>query len=166
MTASEAAHPGRTNVKPGHQKHLVVMARLWPTMCASKKTGTTRKDFSISLPEAVKLFPTPTSRDWKDGTAEACKNVAVNGLLGRVVHLLPTPRATDGTKGIRTQQGAIKERERRKNGQNLPTIAGGSLNPDWVEWLMGYPIGHTVLDASETQSFRKSPKSSRAPSDS
>ena len=27
----------------------------------------------------------------------------------------------------------------------------GYLNPEWTEWLMGYPIGWTELNASETQ---------------
>ncbi|MBO7663888.1 MAG: DNA (cytosine-5-)-methyltransferase [Clostridia bacterium] len=27
----------------------------------------------------------------------------------------------------------------------------GRMNPEWVEWLMGYPIGWTELDRSETQ---------------
>ena len=27
----------------------------------------------------------------------------------------------------------------------------GQLNPEWVEWLMGYPIGWTELNASETR---------------
>jgi len=27
---------------------------------------------------------------------------------------------------------------------------GGTLNPNWVEWLMGFPIGWTDLEASET----------------
>ena len=26
--------------------------------------------------------------------------------------------------------------------------AGGQLNPDWVEWLMGWPIGWTALDSA------------------
>jgi hypothetical protein len=29
----------------------------------------------------------------------------------------------------------------------------GALNPTWVEWLMGFPIGWTDLEASETPSF-------------
>ena len=36
----------------------------------------------------------------------------------------------------------------------------GSLNPAWVEWLMGYPIGHTDLEHWATPLSRKSPKSS------
>jgi hypothetical protein len=37
-----------------------------------------------------------------------------------------------------------------------PTKASGSLNPQFVEWLMGYPLGWTDLKDSETQSSRKS----------
>jgi hypothetical protein len=36
----------------------------------------------------------------------------------------------------------------------------GALNPTWVEWLMGFPLGWTALNASETPSSRKSRKSS------
>jgi len=38
--------------------------------------------------------------------------------------------------------------------------AGGALNPMWVEWLMGFPLGWTALDASETPSSRRSLRSS------
>lgn len=37
---------------------------------------------------------------------------------------------------------------------------GGSLNPEWVEWLMGFPDGWTDLGPSETPSSRKSSKKS------
>ena len=37
---------------------------------------------------------------------------------------------------------------------------GGSLNPTWVEWLMGFPLGWTDLEPSATPSSRKSRKSS------
>ncbi len=29
----------------------------------------------------------------------------------------------------------------------------GRMNPEWVEWLMGWPIGHTALTALETDKF-------------
>jgi hypothetical protein len=32
------------------------------------------------------IWPTPTSRDWKDGSAKACANIPVNGLLGACAH--------------------------------------------------------------------------------
>ena len=78
--------------------------------------------------------------------------------LDQAVQLFPTPRACDGDKGIRTPEGAAKERERRKKGQDLPTVVGGSLNPQWVEWLMGYPLGWTDLGGSATPSSRRSRK--------
>jgi hypothetical protein len=63
--------------------------------------------------------------------------------------LLPTPTATQyGT----TNNG------KRSDGTtfatagtpSLSTLAGGPLSPDWVEWLMGWPIGWTDCDALET----------------
>ena len=33
---------------------------------------------------------------------------------------------------------------------NLNDTVGGQLNPTWVEWLMGFPLGWTDLSASET----------------
>ena len=38
-------------------------------------------------------------------------------------------------------------------------LGGGGLNPTWVEWLMGFPLGWTVLNPSETPSSRRSRKS-------
>ena len=33
--------------------------------------------------------------------------------------------------------------------------AGGSLNPDWVEWLMGWPLGWTDLKPLEMGKFQQ-----------
>ena len=54
-------------------------------------------DFSGS-----RSWPTPTSRDWKDG-GNPDVNVPLNSLLGRVVWLTswPTPTATDGESSAR-----------------------------------------------------------------
>ncbi len=45
-------------------------------------------------------------------------------------------------------------------GQAVAVSDGGPLNPEWVEWLMGYPAGWTALEPSEIPSSRKSRKSS------
>jgi hypothetical protein len=34
-------------------------------------------------------------------------------------------------------------------------LSGGQLNPTWVEWLMGFPLGWTALEPSATPSSRK-----------
>jgi hypothetical protein len=40
-----------------------------------------------------------------------------------------------------TEQGIITDTERK-----AMAFPGGRLNPDWVEWLMGVPVGWTALD--------------------
>ena len=45
-----------------------------------------------------------------------------------------------------------------------PSKAAGSLNPAWVEWLMGFPPGWTDLKPSEMPSSRKSSRKSGEPS--
>jgi site-specific DNA-cytosine methylase len=52
----------------------------------------------------------------------------------------PTPTKSDGEGGPGNSG--------REGGENLRTAAGGSLNPTWVEWLMGFPLGWTDLDRS------------------
>ncbi len=96
----------------------------------------------------------------------------------------PTARATDGSKGTRTVEGAAKELARGRNkdlgmmvamyptptvqdaannggpsqaNRNTPplnSVGGGALNPSWVEWLMGWPIGWTDLQPSEMARFQ------------
>lgn len=43
------------------------------------------------------------------------------------------------------------ERENFQLGQQTPPMR---LNPDWVEWLMGWPIGHTDLKPLATDKYR------------
>lgn len=44
------------------------------------------------------------------------------------------------------------ERENFQPGQQTPPMR---LNPEWVEWLMGWPIGHTGLKPLETGRYRE-----------
>ena len=116
---------------------------LWPTPTEDgnyNKKGLSERS-GDGLATAVAKWPTPTARDWKDGSAKACANVPVNGLLGRAIH---TPRTTP--RSARELDG-------------VSPLGNGGLNPTWVEWLMGFPLGWTALDASATPSSRKSRKS-------
>ncbi|MFQ5593166.1 MAG: hypothetical protein ACE5HA_03355 [Anaerolineae bacterium] len=63
------------------------------------------------------------------------------------VHQFATPTARDAryTKGDQTSN----------QDRNLAREVGGELNPTWVEWLMGFPIGWTDYAASATPSFRR-----------
>ena len=52
--------------------------------------------------------------------------------------IFPTPTV----KGNYNRKGSSP-----KAGDGLATVVGGKLNQTWVEWLMGFPIGWTDLDA-------------------
>ena len=67
---------------------------------------------------------------------------------GAFPDLLPTPTAACATGGQRSRSG------KRKGELLLGGIAGGPLNPNWVEWLMGWPIGWTDLKPLETDRFQ------------
>ena len=76
-------------------------------------------------------------------------------VIGR--SMFPTPSATDW-------EGAYKPGQRRGQlGDPAKQVvpAGGQLNPTWVEWLMGFPLGHTDCGPWATPSSRRSRKSSR-----
>ena len=59
----------------------------------------------------------------------------------------PTPTTSDVfTHKLKSTQ----QKPGSMHSVTLPQAAGGELNPTWVEWLMGFPIGHTDLEPSET----------------
>ena len=58
--------------------------------------------------------------------------------LNTLVKRLPYVTKSDGT-------GGPGRSANKQGGDNLRTVTGGSLNPTWVEWLMGWPLGWTDL---------------------
>lgn len=101
---------------------------------------------SVNLSQAVKMWPTVTR------TA----NQLCSSMQKRYKHpIVPTPTARDYRSGmaLETVDGRQEESSR---GVNLSEFVqreernNGKLNPPWVEWLMGYPIGWTESPPSET----------------
>ena len=62
--------------------------------------------------------------------------------LGRLVQMWPTPTAHNAKE-------AAYPAEYNRRTPTLATHAGGKLNPTWVEWLMGWPLGWTDLKPLE-----------------
>lgn len=100
------------------------------------------------------LWPTPTKEGF-DAQGHRGKADTPHS----AVKLWPTPAAQDGKNGTLPPSQAARD---TIPGAMIRSGATGSLNPQWVEWLMGYPIGHTALKGSETPSSRKSRTASRA----
>lgn len=130
----------------------------WKTKVTPSKRLLFRLVPSMLRTEGIgrRYWPTPTSRDSKG--ANSMEHLATGNhveQLANAVKLFPTPTTGAGLCGGTgnfqqlkklQQAGQITEEERR----NMSQGNGGQLNPTWVEWLMGFPLGWTDLNASET----------------
>ena len=74
----------------------------------------------------------------------------------------PTPTANEDAAGRPTG----KMQKMLGNHPDVRGMGGGTLNPTWVEWLMGYPKGWTDLNLSVTPWFPPSPTTSDSASSS
>jgi hypothetical protein len=77
--------------------------------------------------------------------------------INDAVRCWPTPTVQDASNNAGSSQFD-------RNSLPLNAAVGGALNPTWVEWLMGYPLGWTDCGASATPSSRKSRSGSRTAS--
>ena len=120
---------------------LTAFSETWP------RSGMMRSGTAYQLPPLVRLTDATGSGLWQTPVADDCVNSAKGKYNSR-----GEPKLSAQVKLWATPLN--------RNSVTLATIAGGSLNPTWVEWLMGFPADHTALNASETPSSRKSQKSS------
>lgn len=114
---------------------------LWPTVRSHEVgdyqySGGDHKKPTPTLTGAVKMWPTPRVGGSKGSSPAG----ATHGDLAAVVAMFPTPIATDWKN-----RGCKEYRKNRE--YQLQTEVGGQLNPTWVEWLMGFPIGWTDLQS-------------------
>lgn len=143
----------RGNVSPsGHFK-------MWPTpmMADSDRTSETYPRGNPTLLGAVRNWPTPTVQDSANngGPAQFRRNSLP---LNAAVKIWRTPNASDALGGRmdsdetiisgRRPSGVKAQLTLRSDIRKAEIEAGqpkskGSLNPDWVEWLMGFPAGWT-----------------------
>lgn len=102
------------------EPNLSGQARLWPTPTAQDHKRRGPNSRQQGLPEKVRetMYPTPTTG------AGPCGGTGSHNQLKKLA-----------------KEGLITEEERRSASQGN----GGQLNPDWVEWLMGFPIGWTEV---------------------
>jgi hypothetical protein len=134
---------------------------LWPTPRVSDiRDGRTLNEdgrrvspsglYGANLADAAKMYPTPTTK-----ANQMCLSMMSRGVACRNLRaaMWPTPTVQDASNNGGPSQY-------HRNSLPLNAVAGGSLNPTWVEWLMGFPLEWTALDALETQLSRRSSKSS------
>lgn len=153
---------------PAFEKRIGYADKLWPTPMARLGTarGPQAKRYkavgrSADLDDAVayfdptdapqgvtarprgsKLWPTPTARDGKSGAGTSVNRQGGMNLRTAVLQF-PTPTARDWKSG--NASPATMQRNSRPLSEVVTGGKGGTLNPVWVEWLMGFPLDYTTI---------------------
>ena len=122
-------------------------------------TGMPRKvnqqgtDGSVGLGRLVQMWPTPKCSDSRHAISRHITDPEGRwiGNLGEVVYAMetfPTPMASDnrdrGNLSSPSVQRRLKIGKQVSLGQSVSQTSG-RLNPQWVGWLMGWPVGWTSL---------------------
>lgn len=123
-----------------------------PTPVASSGSGNRSLGSSKFRPSLIEMarknmWPTPTVTG--NNNRKGASKKSGDG-LATAVRKYPTPTASMVTEGdlLQAHYHSSKRPEYK-------TVAGGPLNPNWVEWLMGWPLGWTDLRPLETDKFQQ-----------
>ena len=117
------------------------LSKMWPTPTqdSAKQRTDNYKQGGTPLPKAVKMWPTPNTRDTRRGCNQKQLATEVDKFP---VKMWPTPSANEdaaGKPGAKMQKMLGNHPEVREQGQ-------GTLNAEWVTWLMGYPPNYLTLE--------------------
>ena len=129
-----------------------------PTVYDSTGKGSMRKDnnaeeggmHGVSLHHFVKMFPTPTATDAGSGRF----NTSVGSDKPRPTLAMmakrnqwptPTASASKGSSQASLVRKDGKDRSSDRLDHAVMALENGRLNPEFCEWLMGWPIGQTEL---------------------
>lgn len=133
-------------------------AGAWPTpsVGAHGMSGASESRPDANLEPVAKGWPTPTTRDEKDGACEM-QDVETNAMLGRASVRWPTSSLPAPERGLmREAVGSSLSIETLPDGSRCLVKGPTSLrrlNPLFVERLMGWPEGWTAYAPVETASW-------------
>jgi hypothetical protein len=163
LTSFLEASRARTSPAPGRAQGLTgndpASGLRWPGSFARfDPASSSWKTAQCSLLEGLDEFSETWPRWGSMRTGECWAQTMPEHLTSeRGSGFWPTPTKSDADKWSNQSLA-----ERRAKGQQvrLNTAVtpegggGGQLNPPWVEWLMGWPIGWTGLEPLETDKFQ------------
>ncbi len=113
---------------------------------------------SVTESGSSENWPTPTRSDYRgrgpNSSQQGLPDVVKRGKLKRNIY--PTTK-TNGFCGGSGAAEKVRANEYLTDEEKRLMLAGngGQLNPDWVEWLMGWPIGWTDLKPLATDKFQQ-----------
>lgn len=117
----------------------------------NNKIAANRTKGASGVPLAVQVaaatWVTPSAWDWKDSPGMSTTGINPDGSERTRMDMLP--RQVAGTT---------------PSGSSEPTESRGALNPEFVYFLMGFPIEWRLSASRAMQSYRRSPRSSSQPS--
>jgi hypothetical protein len=123
-------------VNEGTPYSVTSAQRKWATPTANKSNSCSME---AALKEAQRLHP--------KGNYTLATQVATDPTTW-----WPTPTARDYKDTAKNWEDLAKYEHKKRLACSVAAQeqTSGQLNPTWVEWLMGYPLGWTDLSASET----------------
>jgi len=143
--------------RDGRTNSLNAQVAMYPTPRACMTGAATPErlnDKNRNLEKAVAqvMWPTPCATDHKGSG----KTGTLRDRLDYAVERGATKSKTFATPQARDFRSPSDNRWGNPNRtQNLNDQVGGMLNPTWVEWLMGWPIGWTDCAASATDKYQQ-----------
>jgi hypothetical protein len=121
-------------------------------------SGRSMKGLEYDLPTHAKKWPTPDANCGTRGTELEWSPKRESGQkaqfsLNQAIKMWPTPQASDNRDRGNMSNPSIQRRvaigKQIMLSQSVDPTSG-QLNPTWVEWLMGWPLGWTDLKPLET----------------
>ena len=142
---------------------LLEMEKAWQESeadCFTRSLGCAAK-LSLNLSSWKTQTQLPQGADWGLLDRLPPSGIAVDGLLrklerkdrhkyGKDGFVWPTPTASQASKPIRSPSPSRLKKDhgydlQDKIGELYPNLIGKRINPQFLEWMMGYPLGWTEL---------------------
>lgn len=138
----------RAGASPTSGNGLATFVSLYPTPTATNTKAVHMRGADKGKErESRSYLPTPTCQDANQAGSARAKHLTLHRY---VTKLYPTPAARDYRS---PNAKPYAERGGGKKGEQLQNFVGGQLNPDWVEWLMNFPIRWTSLSPVQKETF-------------
>jgi hypothetical protein len=153
-TATERSGINPKTGKGGGLNHLITV-KMYPTPRASAamtedmETIAKRNKYNSKLEEKVALQMYPTPRANEPGRTTKGYGRALGELMEGKEQMYPTPTTRD------YKDSTVSPSYQNRNSDSLPIKMmkegkhGGKLNPEFVEFLMGYPLNWTKVETTE-----------------